>query len=173
MMLISRDFLLRLVGCAMLMVSLAGCGASYNWRVDYDVAEQEARQNNKHMFVFYKWWLDNASNRMLSEEVLSSPEVIKQFQNTVNVLIDKENGPAYVDYMGRYDVHEYPAAVIVAPDGTFHVKRGFVTKDRFLQFINKAMQPTPERPRPAHPKPARAQPRTSKPPAGQPTPSRK
>lgn len=152
----ARDTLGRCLfwlGVAATAVLSTGC-ASYNWRIDYEVAEQEARDSNKYLFIFYKWWLDNASNRMLSDEVLSSPVVMKHFSDTVNLLIEKDNGPAYVQYLGKYGVTEYPASIIVAPDGTFQVRRGFVPKDRFLEFVEKAKQPVPERPRPSHPKPA-------------------
>jgi hypothetical protein len=139
---------------AMMMAGLSTGCASYNWQIDYQVAEQEARAKDKYLFIFYKWWLDNASNRMLSEEVLSSPEVMKHFQDTVNLLIEKDNGPAYVDYVRKYEVTEFPAAIIVAPDGTYQVRRGFVPKDRFIDFVVKAKQPAPDRPRPPRPSPS-------------------
>jgi thiol:disulfide interchange protein len=138
-----------------------GC-ASYNWWIDYAAAEQEARESNKYLFIFYKWYLDNASSRMLGDEVLSSPEVMKHFQDTVNLLIDKEHGPAYVEYLRKYDVTEFPAAIIVAPDGTFQVRRGFVPKDRFIEFVEKAKQPVPERPRPPQPQPTGQAPPSSR-----------
>lgn len=146
-----RAWALGIAGMA-IVVSSTGC-ASYNWHIDYETAEQEAREKNKHLFIFYKWWLDNASNRMLSDEVLSSPEVMKHFQDTVNLLIEKDNGPAYVEYLRKYGVTEYPAAILVAPDGTYQVRTGFVPRDRFIDFVVRAKQPAPDRPRPSSPRP--------------------
>ncbi len=131
-----------------LLLLSSGC-ASYNWRVDYDVAETEARESSKYLFIYYKQVFDNASNRMLSEEVLSDPDVMARFQDTVNVLIDDINGEAYQQYLRKYGVTEYPAAIIVAPNGAYQVQRGYVPKARFMQFIDKAMRPSPAPPRPA------------------------
>ena len=73
-----------------------GCAGGYNWRNDFQASETEAREQKKHLFIFYKWWLDEASNRMFGGEVLSDPEVAALFQDTVNVLIDKDFGSEYV-----------------------------------------------------------------------------
>jgi hypothetical protein len=76
---------------------------------------------------------------MLSREVLRSPAVVRQFRNTVNVLIDRAYGPEYVRYMAtRYGVTSVPASVIVAPDGQYEARTGFIPKDRFLEFVAQA-----------------------------------
>ena len=52
----------------MLLATAAGC-QSYNWQSDlatYQAAEERARQEGKHLFIFYKSWLDDASNRMMT-----------------------------------------------------------------------------------------------------------
>ena len=121
---------------------LTGC-QSYNWRFDFAKAEEEARQSNRHLFVFYKSWLDDDSNRMLSNEVLSDPKVQAEFQDTINVLIERAAGNAYVEYMQKYRVESYPAAVLVAPDGTYQTQLGFVPKEQFLEFVHRAKSVKP------------------------------
>jgi hypothetical protein len=127
----------RAAAAIFFLALLAGC-QQYNWRFDYAKAEEDARQANKYLFVFYKWWLDNDSNRMLSNEVLSDPQVVAEFQDTVNVLIERASGSAYVEYMRKFGVDGFPAAVIVAPDGRYQLRLGFVPKDRFLEFVRQA-----------------------------------
>ena len=116
-----------------------GC-QHYEWRDDYERAEVQAREQSKHMFIFYKYYLDADSNRMLGSEVLSDPEVVKLFQGTVNVLLDQAYGPRYVEYVGKYGVRSCPSSIIVAPDGTYTVLRGLVSKERFMDFAQKALK---------------------------------
>ncbi len=123
------------------IAALTGC-AQYEWKTEYaqyQAAEQEARQGGRHMFVFYKYWLDSDSNRMLSNEVLSDPEVTGLFQNTINLLVEKDFGPQYAEYMNRYNVTTPPAAVIVRPDGSYRVRQGFVPKEEFIRWAREAM----------------------------------
>lgn len=120
-----------------LLTFVTGC-QQYNWRFDYAKAEEDARQAGKPLFIFYKWWLDNDSNRMLSNEVLSDPQVVSEFQDTINVLIERAAGSAYAEYMRKFEVEVFPAAVIVAPDGQYRVQLGWVPKDRFLEFVRQA-----------------------------------
>jgi len=132
-----------------LAAAAAGC-QEYRWRGDYVQAEKEAREQNKHLFVFYKWWLDSDSNRMLSEE-LSDPAVKALFQDTINLLLDKEFGPEYVEYVGKYGVTSYPASIIVAPDGKFQVQTGRIPKERFIEWVQKVKPPPAARQPPKQP----------------------
>ena len=130
-----------------LILLLAGTGCqSYNWRSDFAAAEQQAREQSKYLFIFYKWWLDDASNRMLSNEVLSDPEVQQLFLETINVLLEKDSGPAYKQYVSKYGVTDPPAVVLVAPDGSYRVQRGFTPKGRFINFVKKARTTRPKKP---------------------------
>lgn len=129
---------LRMVGLAGLVLVGTGC-QSYHWRNDVMAAETDARESGKHLFVFYKWYLDSHSNRMLSE-TLSDPKVEKLFRDTVNVVL--ESGyPEFDAYVQRFGVHTYPATIILAPDGTYQVRLGFIPKDRFIAFVERAKQP--------------------------------
>jgi len=117
-----------------------GC-QSYNWRSElaaYKAAEQQAREEGKFLFIFYKWWLDSSSNRMLGNEVLTDPEVVALFQDTINLVVEKDFGPEYEKYMAKYGISDTPACVIVAPDGKFKVRTGFTPKDRFIEFAKRA-----------------------------------
>ncbi len=127
-----------------LLAAVVGC-QEYDWRSDYARAEQEAREQDKYLFVFYKWWLDSDSNHMLNEE-LSDPAVKTLFQDTINLLLDKDYGPQYVEYVGKYGVTSYPASIIVAPDGSFKVQAGRTPKERFIEWAKQAKPPRPERP---------------------------
>lgn len=121
--------------CLMAMCA-TGC-ADMKWRWDYNQAEQQARQQGKHLFIFYKWWLSNESNRMHGE-VMADPAVGSQLQDTINLLLEKDSSPEYANYMVKYGVTSPPAFVMVAPDGTYYVQSGFVPKDRFIDFIKNA-----------------------------------
>lgn len=123
---------------AVLIGLVSGC-RGYDWRSDFAAAEQEAREQDRHLFIFYKWWLDEPSNRMLGREVLSHPSVEALFEDTINVLIDRDYGPAYVDYVGRFGVTSPPASILVAPDGTYLVRHGFVSRERFIAFVREAL----------------------------------
>jgi len=120
----------------------AGC-QQYDWVHDIDRAEAQAREQQKNMFIFYKYYLDPDSNRMLSSDVLSDPKVVSLFQNTVNMLIDKAYGPQFETYVSKYGVRSYPASILVAPDGQYEVLKGFVPKDRFIDFVHKFEQAHP------------------------------
>lgn len=133
-------------GLSILLALLApatGC-MQYNWRNDFEAAEQQARAEGRHLFVFYKWWPDSDSNRMLGDEVLSAPEVVSLFQDTINVMVDRDFGPQFVAYVGKYGVTTVPSSIIVAPDGTYQVQRGFVPRDRFIEFATRAKTPRTE-----------------------------
>lgn len=123
-----------------ILATSSGCFA-YNWRLDHSEfgpAEAEAREKGKYLFIFYKSWTDNSSNRMLSSEVLSDPKVEKHFADTINLLVEAGGGPRYVDYMAKYGVTSFPAAVIVAPDGSYQRAVGFIPKEQFIEFVQKA-----------------------------------
>ncbi|HSW44941.1 MAG TPA: hypothetical protein VLM89_05170 [Phycisphaerae bacterium] len=121
---------------APLILGSVGC-QDYKWRWDFNQAEQDARQQGKHLFIFYKWWLNNESNRMHGD-VLSDPAVGAQFQDTINLFLEKDSSTEYANYMTKYGVTSPPAFVIVAPDGTYYTAAGFIPKDRFIEFAKNA-----------------------------------
>jgi thioredoxin-related protein len=121
---------------ALAVLAAAGC-QDYRWRWDYQQAEQQARQQNKYLFVFYKWWLSNDSNRM-HDYIQTDPAVGALFADTVNLLLEKDSSPGYANYLAKYGVTAPPAFVIVAPDGTYYVASGFIPKDRFIEFVKNA-----------------------------------
>ena len=127
---------------------LGGC-ANYRWTTDYQAAEDYAHQQGKHLFIFYKWWLSNESNRMHGD-VLSDPAVASRLRDTVNVLLEKDSSPEYGRFMSKFGVTQAPAFVIVAPDGSFQVRTGFIPKDRFIDFIESGKTVRPSR-RPSEP----------------------
>jgi hypothetical protein len=133
-----------------ILLLAAGC-AQYDWVTEYTEykrAEEQAQVAGRDVFIFYKWWLDDESNRMLSREVLSDPEVVALFEDTTNILVEKDFGPLYEDYMEKYGVTMPPASVILKPSGTFHVKKGFTSKPQFMQYAQKALSDnSPGRPK--------------------------
>jgi len=127
--------------CVPVMLAAAGC-QDYRWRWDYEQAEQDARQQGKHLFIFYKHWLNDESNRM-HNEVLADDAVGALFQDTINLLLEKDSAPEYAQYLTRYGITTPPAFVVVAPDGTYRVQTGFISKDRFVEFIKQSKATRP------------------------------
>lgn len=111
---------------------------------DYRAAEQQARSQGKHLFIFYKWWMSNESNRMHGD-VLTDAQVSAELRDTVNVLLEKDSSPDFAAYMSKYGVTAPPAFVIAAPDGTYQVRTGYIPKDRFIEFVRAAKAPRPQR----------------------------
>lgn len=120
------------------LLTATGC-QDYKWQWDYQKAEQEAREQGKYLFVFYKWWLSDASNQMHGN-VLPDPAVGALFQDTINLLLEKDSSPEYANYLSRYGVTSPPAFVLVAPDGTYYVASGFLPKERFIDFVKNAKE---------------------------------
>ena len=137
---------------ALLTAGSSGC-FSYNWRTtdpEYAAAERESSEKGRYLFVFFKYWLDDDSNRMLSDEVLSNPKVEPLFRNTINLLVEKEGNPkTWSDLSSRYQVTGVPTAVIVRPDGTYEKAAGFMPRDAFIEFVRSAMAPRDAAPRAA------------------------
>jgi len=127
--------------CVPIILAAVGC-QDYRWRWDYEQAEQNARQQGKHLFIFYKHWLNDESNRM-HNEVLADPAVGALFQDTINLLLEKDSAPEYAQYLARYGVTTPPAFVVVAPDGTYRVRTGYIPKDRFIEFIKQSKTTRP------------------------------
>lgn len=156
-----RHLVIIVFGATLLPV-VAGC-SNYRWMNDFQAAEDYARQQHKHLFIFYKWWLSNDSNRMHGD-VLSDPAVGMRLNDTVNLLLEKDSCPDYARYLSKYGVTMAPAFVIVAPDGSYQVRTGFVPKDRFIEFIESAKAARPVRPGArSTPPPARPAPAPRKP----------
>lgn len=138
----SPGWAVRLLLAAGMLTVLTGC-QSYQWRQDYIQAEAQARQEGKHLFIFYKWWLDSNSNRMLSQ-TLSDPKVKARFDDTINVLLDRDFAE-FEHYVRKYGVTTFPASIIIAPDSTYQVRMGFVPEDRFISFAEWAKSPRADR----------------------------
>jgi len=136
--LLSTTFIRRLFtsGLALCVLAAAGC-QDYRWRWDYQAAEAQAREQGKDLFIFYKWWMSDDSNRMHGE-VVASPEVGALLQDTINLLLEKDSSPEYAQYLAKYGVNSTPAFVVVKPDGDYRVELGYIAKDRFIEFIRKA-----------------------------------
>ena len=113
-----------------------GC-QDYHWRWDYEVAEREAREQGKFLFIFYKGPWDNASNRMHGD-VLADNEVGSLFQDTINLFL-QEVSEEHGTYVKKYGVTRPPACVLVGPDGVPKVRTGYVPKQNFIKFAQQAM----------------------------------
>ncbi len=141
---------------AFIAIAAAACTGcvNYNWQDNIERAEQRAKAENKKLFVFYKWWLDNDSNRAITD-VLNAPEVARLFQGTVNCMIEKDYRPNQ-QYMTRHGVDRTPAFMIVAPDGTYQKVAGYVPKEAFIRWANNALSgkatDRPDRPPPVAPR---------------------
>ncbi len=131
----------------MALLSATGCQRGYRWDISGDLpkAEQKARDQGKVLFIFYQYWLDPASSRMKGRELLSDPLVEAEFQDTVNLLIDREYGSGRVGQLRKYKVSTYPAFVLVAPNGKYKYLTGIVPREQFLQWVRdfkvRATQP--------------------------------
>lgn len=137
----------RLLGCTLLLAACCGC-QDLRWSSDPQQAEEQARQQHRYLFVFYKYWLDSDSGHMFSNDGLSSPRVTRLLQDTVNVLIDQDYGPSYRNYVSKYGVNSYPAVIVVAPDGTYQARTGYLSEDRLIEFLEAAKSQHPPRPVP-------------------------
>ncbi len=123
---------------ALSLVALGATGcADFKWRKDFQRAEQEAREQGKYLFIFYKGFLNNESDRMHAD-VLASPSVGELFIDTINLLLLKEESIEAANYLAKYGVTSPPACVVVAPDGTYYVQSGYIPKERFIEFIKNA-----------------------------------
>jgi hypothetical protein len=81
----------------------------------YDRALRRAERQNRRLVVVYKWWLDGASTAMISR--MYRPHVSRYLSETVNCVLDWDHAPNR-RIAGRYGVTEYPAIILVEPDGT-------------------------------------------------------
>ena len=104
---------------------------------DFRAAEQIAGDQTKDLFIFYKWWLSQESNRMHSE-VLTDQQVFQQLKNTVNLIMERDSTAGADQYMSKYGITSAPAFVVARPDGTFKTCTGFVPKERFVEFLKNA-----------------------------------
>jgi len=126
----------------MLLALLAGC-QDYRWIPDdFRMAQQKAEEQNKDLFIFYKWWLSNESNRMHGE-VLESHEVGSLLKDTVNLLLERDSTVGAAQYMSKYGITSAPAFVIVKPDGTYMARTGFIPKEQFIDFLKSARSSIP------------------------------
>jgi len=121
---------------------IAGC-QDYRWQwnfqspQDMQKLEEQAGEQQKLVFIFYKWYLDSDANRMHGD-VLADNQVGALFADTVNLLVDKAAGPAYEQYLSKYGVTDPPAFILIAPDGRYKVLTGYIPKDRFIELVQSA-----------------------------------
>ncbi|HOW18077.1 MAG TPA: hypothetical protein PLC79_03495 [Phycisphaerae bacterium] len=146
---------MRRFGCVLSALVAAGCLSGgcveYRWEENVERAEQRAKAEGKYLFVFYKWWLSNDSNRMQAE-VIDQPDVARVFQGTVNCRIVYEYPPNR-EYMARHGVDRAPGFLVQAPDGSYQKLTGYVPKEAFIKWAQAAMT-TPKAPeRPSKPPP--------------------
>ncbi len=128
------------------MACCAGC-VDYRWEDNYDRALKRASLEKKHLFIYYRYWMNPECTRMYNE-VLARPEVAQQFANTVNCQLERDWPPNREYMMARYRVRSTPAFVIVAPDGTYHKRTGYMPAQQFLAFVKSAMFRPPRREKP-------------------------
>jgi len=137
-------------GCVLFALAAVACFSGgcveYRWEENVERAEQRAKAEGKYLFVFYKWWLSNDSNRMQAE-VIDQPDVAKLFQGTVNCRIVYEYPPNR-EYMARHGVDRAPGFLVQAPDGSYQKLTGYVPKEAFIKWAQAALTTTrpPERP---------------------------
>lgn len=123
-------------------VWMVGC-QDYKWQWsfqspgDMQKLEEQAQQQNKLVFIFYKWYMDSDANRMHGD-VLADNQVGDLFADSVNLLVDRAAGPDYERYLTKYGVTTPPACILVAPDGRYKVLTGFIPKDRFIEQVKAA-----------------------------------
>jgi len=126
-----------------LLVALAaGCGGGtdYDWVMDdYGRARKLARENDKHLFVYYRWWMSPECGTV-ERDVLENPEIKKLFRTSVNCWLHLE-WQANQAVMEDFGVHDVPAFVIVAPDGTFEQRSGATTPEQFEPWVRQTMPP--------------------------------
>jgi thioredoxin-related protein len=134
--------------CASLSLAAAACFSSgcveFRWKENVERADQQAKTEGKYLFVFYKWWLSNDSNRM-ETDVLRQPDVARLFQNTINCRIVYEYPPNR-EYMAKHGVDRTPGFLIQAPDGSYQKLVGYVPEEAFIKWAQAAMTKNPERP---------------------------
>ena len=130
----------KLLWAIILLPGLVGC-QDYRWIFDdFRVAEQMANDQHRDLFIFYKWWLSQESNRMHSE-VLTDPKVFQQLKNTVNLVMERDSTTGGSHYISKYGITSAPAFVLARPNGTFKTCTGFMPKERFIEFLKNAKSP--------------------------------
>jgi len=151
----------RYLGLAVVVASAfvhIGC-VDYKWQDNIERAEQQAKAENKYMFVFYKWWLDSDCNRVLSD-VVNQPDTVKLFQNTINCQVVYEYPPNR-QYMAKHGIERVPGFMIKAPDGSYQKRVGYIPKEAFIQWASAAL--TSDKSQNLKPPPAVAPPSSASP----------
>lgn len=137
-----RSCIRNMIFLALVPPFLAGC-QDYKWQWSFDStaqlerAEQQAQEQHKLVFIFYKWYLDSDANRMHGD-VLADPRVSSLFSDTTNILIDKAAGPSYERHLTKYGVKAAPACILISPDGRYKVFKGYIPKDQFIEMVKDA-----------------------------------
>ena len=121
-----------------LVSASSGC-ASIEWiPFDFNRAETLAREQNTYLFIYYRWWM-SPECAAVERDVLSHPDVISLFGNTVNSWLHQEWEPNRQIMADRYGVQTVPAFVIVAPDGDFRKLTSVPSVDQFQRFVRSAI----------------------------------
>jgi len=140
-----RRFLREGLGLFVVLVGCAGC-VDYRWEDNYDRAMKRAAVEKKYLFIYYRYWLNPECTRMYND-VLARPEVAQHFRDTVNCQLERD-WPPNREHMARYGVRNTPAFVIVAPDGTYSKREGYMPVQQFLTFVRTALRASAHRARP-------------------------
>lgn len=136
-----RPVCVRLVLLAVLGVSACGGCANYNWITDdYPQAAKLARENNKYLFIYYRWWMSPECGSV-ERDVLEHPNISKLFKNSVNCWLHQEWQENQAVMEQRFGVREVPSFVIVPPDGKFHKRSGVPSVAQLERWIQQAMPP--------------------------------
>ncbi len=97
----------------------------------FERALDKARRQNRTLCVVYKWWLDPNSTELIRR--ITSAHVSQYFTDKVNCVLDWDHAPNR-RHVAKYGVREYPAVILVEPDGQYRVLRGLREDDDYIRF---------------------------------------
>ncbi len=97
----------------------------------HERALDAARNQNRRLFIVYKWWVDGRSSKLIHR--LSRPHVSSQFGEAVKCILDWDHIPNR-RHVAKYGVTTFPAMIIVEPDGRHRVLPGVPTIDDIIRF---------------------------------------
>ena len=134
-----RSLCIRVVLLALILVSVCGGCADYKWITDdFPQAEKLALENNKYLFIYYRWWMSPECGAV-ERDVLEHPTINKLFRLSVNCWLHQDWEPNNQIMANRYRIQTVPAFVIVSPDGDFRKLTSIPSVDQFQRFVRSAI----------------------------------
>lgn len=97
----------------------------------FERARDKAARQNRRLFIVYKWWLDAQSTELIRR--ITTEHVARYFSESVNCILDWDHAPNR-EHAARYGVREYPAMIIVEPDGSFRMLPGVPSDEAIIRF---------------------------------------